>query len=203
MTSLQIRELETIHYFCHMTTTQNMHNVLESGTIKPHQTDSPYWTALARDKNSPIGVWFSASLYHGELPMASQYGENRLMIPCQHILSNMISPLLYLETFYYFESNMRNQIIRLILVDGEKYPREREWCEKRCLKRLNMSNNKFLILDRDRRKYKCVKNDGKLFPYIWIEVLVVGNVQTFAIDTVQETSPLKSEAIPGKVPPLL
>ena len=80
MDSLQHRELETVQYFYHMTTTVSIRKILDDGTMIPRKTETPFWTRLARDKNSPMGVWFIASLYHSELPVVSQYGENRLKI---------------------------------------------------------------------------------------------------------------------------
>lgn len=203
MDSLEHRELEPIQYFYHMTTSENIHKIFEDGFIIPRKTESPYWTKLARDENAPIGVWFSASLYHGEHPTASPYGENRIKIPCNFVVQNMFMPRLYLETFYYYESSPKNQIARLILVDAEKNRKESDWCERNCLQKLNAADNKILVLDHRAKTYKSIKNDGVLFPYIWVEVLVVGHVQTVAIDTIEETTPSKQEPIPGKVPPLI
>jgi hypothetical protein len=114
----------------------------------------------------------------------------------------MFKPRLFLESFYYFESNPKNQIVRFILVDAEVNRKEHDWCDRNCLKRVNMLNNKMLILDRDTKTYKSVKNNG-MFPYLWMEVLVVGNVEMVAIDTIEETAISRQEAIPGKIPPLL
>ena len=201
MDSLQHRALETIRYFYHMTTTHCIRKILDDGVMTPRETDTPFWTRLARDNNSPIGVWFSASLYHSELPAVSQYGENRLKIPCQFIVQTMVCPRLFLESFYWHSSSPKNQIVRLILVDASKYEKETEWCNARCLRRLNMVDNEILILDRDRRKYMSVKNDGVTYPYIWVELLVVGSVEMVSIDTIDESTPSKEDAIPGKVPP--
>ncbi|KAH3883305.1 uncharacterized protein LOC127834402 [Dreissena polymorpha] len=200
MDSLRERRLETIKYFTHMTTTENIRKIFKDGTMFPRNTETPHWSVLSRDKDAPMGVWFSASLYHGELPETSAFGDNRIKIPCQFIVQNMFQPRLFLEAFYYYESNPKNQIVRLILVDAEVHRREAEWCEKKCLRRLNMVDNKILVLNRNKKVYQCVKNDGELFPYIWVEVLVVGQVDMVAIDTIDETTPSKLEPTPGKVP---
>lgn len=202
MDSLDHRHLEPIQYFYHMTSTPNIRKIFQDGVMIPRKTESPYWTKLARDQNSPIGVWFSASLYQSEHPVTSSYGENRIKIPCQFIVQNMFKPRLFLESFYYFESTPKNQIVRFVLVDAEVNRKDHDWCDKNCLQRINMVDNKLLILDRESKTYKSVKNDGIMFPYIWMEVLVVGHVETVAIDTIDETSPSRQEAIPGKVPPL-
>lgn len=201
MDSLEHRELEPIQYFYHMTTTQSIRKILDEGAMMPRKTDKPFWTRLARDKNSPMGVWFSASLYHSELPSVSQYGENRLKIPCQFIVQNMVCPRLYLETFYWYSTLPKNQVVRLILVDAYEYEKENEWCKTRCLRRLNMADNKVLALDRDNRKYMSLKNDGITYPYMWVELLVVGRVEVVSIDVIDESTPSKQDAIPGKVPP--
>ena len=201
MDSLQHRELETIQYFYHMTTTQSVRNILDDGMIIPRKTEAPFWTRLARDKNSPIGVWFGSSLYHSELPVVSQYGENRLKIPCQFIVQNMVWPRLFLESFYWYSSSPKNQIVRLILVDAYKYEKETEWCNARCLRRLNMTNNEILVLDREKRRYKAIKNDGVTCPYMWVEIMVVGSVEVVAVDVIDESSRIKEDAIPGTVPP--
>lgn len=202
MDSLEHRQLENIRYFYHMTTTENIRKIFDDGVMISRRTDSPYWSKLARDKNSPIGVWFSASLYHSEHPLTSTYGENRIKMPCQFILQNMSKPRLFLESFYYFESTPKNQIARLIIVDADKNPKEHEWCDKNSLQRVNMLNNKMLVLDRTTKTFKSIMNDGIMFPYIWIEVLVVGDVEMVAIDTIDEAPQSKLEAVPGKVPPL-
>ena len=201
MDSLQHRELETVQYFYHMTTTESIRNILDDGTMIPRKTETPFWTRLARDKNSPMGVWFSASLYHSELPVVSQYGENRLKIPCQFIVQNMVCPRLFLETFYWYSSSPKNQLVRLILVDANKYEKETEWCNARCLRRLNMADNDILVLDREKRRYMSIKNDGVTYPYVWVEVLVVGPVEMVSVDVIDESLPSKEDAIPGTVPP--
>ncbi|WAR01227.1 hypothetical protein MAR_007785 [Mya arenaria] len=201
MDSLEHRHLEPIKYFYHMTTTENVRRVFDEGVMIPRKTETPYWTVLSRDKDSPIGVWFSSSLYHSALPESSVYGDNRIKIPCQFIISSMLRPRMYLESFYYFESKPKNQIVRIILVDAEKNRKEADWCQKNCLRRVNMADNKILVLDQERKQYKCSNNDGKMFPYIWVEVFVIGHVEMVAIDTVDETRPSRDEAVPGKVPP--
>lgn len=203
MDSLEHRELEPIQYLYHMTTTENIRKIFNDGIMIPRKTETPHWTKLSRDENSPIGVWFSASLYHGEHPFTSPYGENRIKMPCHFVVASMFKPRLFLETFYYFESSPKNQIVRLILVDAEKNRKECEWCEKNCLQRINMVDNKILVLDRNSKTYKSIKNDGIAFPYIWVEVMVAGYIETVAIDTIEETTPSRQEAVPGKVPPLV
>ncbi|KAL4224402.1 hypothetical protein ACF0H5_017854 [Mactra antiquata] len=202
MTSIEHRKLETIHYFYHVTGSGTIHKILTDGMLLKRKTDSPFWTKLAKDEDSPEGVWFCASLYDSELPVHSTYGESRLKIPCQHVISNMLKPRLYLESFYYFESNPRNQVVRLVLVDADKQRKENEWCEKNCLRRLNMKDNKVLVFNEDKNDYKTLANNSAL-PNYWVEILVVGNVATVAIDTIIETPPSKLDPIPGKVPPLL
>ena len=201
MDSLQHRELENIQYFYHLTTTQSVRNILDGGIMVPRKTETPFWTRLARDKNSPIGVWFCASLYHSELPVVSQYGENRLKIPCQFIVQNMVWPRLFLESFYWFSSSPKTQIVRLILVDAYKYEKETEWCDARCLRRLNMADNEILVLDREKRRYKTIKNDGVIYPNVSVEIMVVGSVDMVAVDVIDESFTSKEEAIPGTVPP--
>ena len=66
-----------------------------------------------------------------------------------------------------------------------------------------MLKNEILVLDRDRKRFRCMKNDGIIYPHVWVEVLVVGDVEMVAIDTIEETERSRKEAIPGTVPPLL
>lgn len=202
MASIQHRKMENIQYLYHTTNNGSVRNIFADGMMLPRKTETPYWTKLARDANSPMGVWFCASLLESELPVTSTYGENRIKIPCQHVISNMHKPRLFLESFYYFESKPKNQIARLILVDAEKQPKEHDWCAKECLRRLNMADNKILVLNNDKHMYKCIANTDEV-PHIWVEVLVVGHVTTVAIDTVEEIPPSKQDATPGKVPSLI
>jgi len=201
MDSLQHRTLETISCFYHVTTIHGIHKVLDDGCVRADRTETPYWTQLARDSDSPLGVWFCVSKMCGELPDASLYGEGRLKIPCSFIYSGMLQPRLYLETFFFYEFLPKTQIVRLVLVDAEKYKKEDKWCQRRCLRRLNPHDNKLLVLNRDTNSYRCLENDGRAFPNISVEVLVVGDVATVSMDTVTETAPSKHEAVPGKIPP--
>ena len=113
----------------------------------------------------------------------------------------MVCPRLFLETFYWYSSSPKNQLVRLILVDANKYEKETEWCNARCLRRLNMSDNAILVLDREKLRYMSIKTDGVTYPYVWVEVLVVGPVQMVSVDVIHESLPSKEDAIPGTVPP--
>ena len=191
------RDTDQVTYLFHCTKPENKEMIQQqkkllgqSATLGPLSTDP-----------TVKGVFFTTSLYKGELPTKSPYGPDRILIPFSSIINNLDKWSLYFEMAYYTtrQWGYRNQFLRLVLVKNTN--EYKKWCDKR-LHQLEPTSNCLLCwTGADVKNVDIYKLKNKLS--IYTIVFVVGDVETdvegVKWDTVesQSKSPSKLNAKPG------
>lgn len=176
LTGLQNSQLltrgnEMVVYLYHCTTQANKVNIQDEGFLTAKTATAP---GIILGTGPVKGVWFSSTLFRGELPTMSPYGTERIKIQIAELCNNLENWLLFYECAYRYEGRSI-QYIRLVLADRSKDTNEDsiQWCEDN-LAQLNITDNPFFFSE-NRRTARCLANKPK--PYTYIEVLIVGDIE--------------------------
>ena len=164
------REMETVEYFQHVTSKGDKDTIVREGKLRAY-SDRSKGSPLSKNKDVK-GVFFCTTLYKGDLPDQSPYGEYRVAVPIQHIVRNVKDWALFFERAHHYG---KVQYVRMVLVKKSKS--KYDWC-KHNLQPVDIGGNGVLEWDGDVECVKASKKSDDKYRYtnIYTEVFVVGDV---------------------------
>ena len=140
--------MEGINCLTHVTSDINRISIQQSGTLLATKETNPKNLLIdhlpLRQSDAPAGVWFGASLYKGQLPTISPYGNCRVLMPLGCIV-DQLGPIIFLFKEGEYTVNFgfgQVRYIRLILCSQT----QSSWMVLKRLEQLDISNNIYLTL---------------------------------------------------------
>ncbi len=167
-----IVQYDTVEYLHHATVMDNAKKISETGKFLADK---------CVEKFGPVkGVWFCPTLHNGELPTQSPYGDQRIAIRIANIITTDHI------MFYQGPRNYKNsQYLRFFLVNKNDQKEEFEWCQRNLVK-VDIAANPICSFNVDTGTANCV-NLNSIWPHIWVDILVVGDVPFFPWKKIEKT----------------
>ncbi|XP_046563142.1 phytanoyl-CoA hydroxylase-interacting protein-like [Haliotis rubra] len=133
--------------------------------------------------NCPIngklkGVFFAVTLWKGDLPTTSPYGDTRVVVPLESLFDDSAS--LYFADFYRLKDG--NHYVILVLTRTDKDLDD--FCQRHLIK-LNERTNAFLR--KEGSTYKTLRQDN-----VWVYVFYTGEVDISKLDLTDNDGNVKT-----------
>ncbi len=196
-TRTRTREKKEVRYLYHATSSSISKRIQSAGKLECNY-DNGKDSEFTLSSNKEIkGVWFGATLYKGQLPTISPYGDRRIQFPVAMIITEKHE--MFFESVHYYAASPKNQYMRFVLVKTDQ-TKEQLWCSNK-LEKVNLADNPIFTFDLAHSYAECVENkyaEDKV--HIWVEILVVGDVPFPIWTSVTKTNPAASKAIRSILP---
>ncbi|XP_046574931.1 phytanoyl-CoA hydroxylase-interacting protein-like isoform X2 [Haliotis rubra] len=130
---------------------------LENTTMMPSVKDN-FGNPTCPINGKLEGVFFGVTLYKGDLPTISPYGDTRVVVPLERLFDD--SARLYFADFYCMKDQRKNHYVILVLT--KKDTKADLFCQKHLI-RLDERTNVFLR--KEESTYKTLRQGN-----VWVEV---------------------------------
>ncbi len=171
-------EKKKVDYFYHATSQANQEQIAKFSLLDSQQMtyDNDKDSEFPLSSNKKIkGVWFCATLYREELPTISPYGDRRIRIPVDRIVT--ADHQMFFESTHYYRTD--TQYIRFVLVKKDQ-KRAIEWCTINLVE-VDLTDNQIFTFNETTGYAECLENKHHTTVNIWVEILVVGDVSTIGM----------------------